>query len=196
MLRWFFWIVVLVAIVLGCLYAWETTQSERVCHFTNRCEDSLHSLETQLEFYSSDRVLEVEKASGKTDKRRAYYPVTLEELIKNQDGSREYATCPVYGVRYRYVALDGGKSFLAWCPARHRFHFAEQPFVNAVKPDQINMHLYVKGGKVSNIVGEHPNPFDFLHPLPKASAYRVEATKLSPNLIEMLAENPVPVSPW
>jgi hypothetical protein len=207
MLSWILRIVVVVALVWGGWYAIGRVESEKVCYDTNKCEDRLHSLEVNLEIYSSDKVIDREKSSGKPSQRRAFYPADLDELVQAQKGSAEFTTCPVYGVKYKYVQLEGGKSFFAWCPARHSFHFDGQPFVNAVTPEHVRLHLYKEGGKVYDLVGEHPNPWDFKSPVQVAAdpspfdaaapTWSVrEEPDISPDLFDMLAENPPAVSRW
>lgn len=204
MIRRIFLIVVFAALAVGSWYAYGRVRDEKVCYDTNKCEDRLHSLETQLEFYSSDHIVAAEKASGKPSKRRAFYPPDLETLARAEKGSSEFFTCPVYGVPYRYSANGDGDTFFVYCPARHRVHFDARPFVNAITPDAIDMHLIVMGGKVINLDGGHPNPWDFQTsprrepagaPSPGA-AFTERETDLTPDAFQMLGQNPPPITRW
>ena len=75
-----------------------------------------------------------------------------------------------------------------------------------MKPDQINMHLFVEGSKVMNVVGEHINPWDFKTPThvdgnaspldPKNPTWTVVPTAISPGMFTMLSENPTPITRW
>lgn len=202
MIRWIFLIVVLAALGVGTWFAYGRLRDEKVCYDTNKCEDRLHSLETQLEFYSSDQVVAAEKASGKPSRRRAFYPLDLETLARVERGSTEFSTCPVYGVPYRYSTNADGTTFFVYCPARHRFHFDERPFVNAITPDAIDMHLLVLNAKVINLDGGHPNPWDFQaltrrEPGTATGAGITEIeTDIAPSAVQMLGQNPTPISRW
>lgn len=199
MIRWLLRILFLAVLVGGCLFGYERVLGERVCYDTNKCEERIRGLNVQLEFHSNDRVLEIEKKGGRTSERRAFYPASL-DAIKAEGGSGDNTVCPIYGVKYRYIQLEGGTSYLAYCPARHQFHFADQPFVNAITPDRERLHLYLSGGRVYTIAGEHPNPWDFHTPMrvdespmpldSKNPTFAVLATDLPADLIQMLSENP------
>ena len=203
MFRWIVLIVVFAALAAGSWVAWGRVRDEKVCYDTNKCDDRLHSLETQLEFYSNDQVLAAEKESGQPSKRRAFYPPDLDTLTRVEKGSVEFLSCPVYGVPYRYASNADGTSFFAYCPARHRFHYDDRPFVNAIVPDAIDLHLVVSGGKVINLAGGHPNPWDFQTPPRRATGAdapgpgqaEVETT-LKPEMFQMLEKNPPPTSRW
>lgn len=203
MIKRIFGVLLLLILVGGIFLAYHRLLDEKVCHDTNKCQDRLHSLETQLEFYSSDHVLALEKKSGEASERRAFYPADLAELAREEKGSVEFTTCPAYGVAYRYATRDDGQSFFAYCPARHRFHFDGQPFVNAIEPEAVDMHLRVEGGRVVNLEGEHANPWDFQTPTrrdvgsPRAPGTFCEApTDIAASAFQMLAENPRALTRW
>lgn len=206
MVGWIIRIILLAALIGGGCYAYAHVQSERICYDTNRCEERIRGLNTELEFYSSEKVIAVEKQTHKTSARRAFYPADLDELKSAVKGSEQDTTCPVYGVPYRYVSLNGGASYFAYCPCQHRFHFNSQTFVNAITPVEINLHLFVQDGKVYNLEGGHPNPWDFHTPLqvpvnpdppdPKNPTYAIVETHYPASLIEMLPQNPSPISRW
>ncbi|MBM3462725.1 MAG: hypothetical protein FJX76_11545 [Armatimonadetes bacterium] len=188
MLRWLFTILVVLflAAVVGA-GGWFVYR-ERPCLFTNQCEARLQGLQTQLEFYSVDEALEQEKRAGKSSERRAFYPATIDELEKGRYVSAANTRCPVYLVEYVYVARENGRSYLAYCPARHSFHFDGTPFCPAVTPDQRNLHLAVKGGRVLNLIGSHDNPWDFR----TGGRLQERPTDVPASMIKMLASNPPP----
>lgn len=201
MARWIFYLVVVVALSVGCIHAYRRVMDEKLCYDTLKCDDRLHSLETQLEFYSSDQVLAAEKASGARSKRRAFYPPDLPSLASAEKGSDEFFTCPIYGVPYRYSANSEGTSFFAYCPARHRFHFDARPFVNAIVPEAVSLHLFVEGGRVMNLEGGHPNPWDFRTPErrpPGAATGGIAevVSPVAPSAFQMLPQNPPAVRFW
>ncbi len=193
------------AVTVGGRYLY----AERLCYDTNRCTESLDSLWAELEMYSNDRLLAVEKRTGKVSVRRAFYPPTLDALVSSNHEAARYTRCPVYGCRYVYIPLDGGRSYLVYCPAHHRFHFDPTSFANALTPSQRNLHLFVRGGRVYTLDGAHdpwvwpwldvsprkvdgtPSPLDPVHP-----TYSYLPTDIPASEIQMLQTQPSRVSPF
>lgn len=202
MLGWIFRIVLLGLLAWGVLLGYRMVERERPCYWANRCEDRVAALWVHLEFYSVDRVLDLEKESGRPSPRRTFYPARLEDLVAGKDareGIESAYRCPIFGLPYRYTQLDGGKSYFACCPAQHRFHQGEQPFVNAIMPHRRDLALFVQGGKVFNVKASHPNPWDFGMPRLGFTTpeFQVEAVEdLPASLVEMVKENPTPVATW
>lgn len=191
MLRW----IVQAALVLGLcavvgaglLFA----QRERQCVWTNRCEDHLRSLNVQLEFYSADRLIDAEQMEKKRSARRAFYPASLSQMVKGEYLTPQGLKCPVYGLEYVYHQRSDGKAYLAYCPARHYFHFSSTPFCPAVTDDRIGLHLAVRGSQVVNLLGGHENPWDFTSP-----SFTEESTTIPASLVKMAAQNPAPLTSW
>jgi len=190
----FRWIVQAVLLILLCallggglLFA----QRERQCVWTNRCEDRLRSLNVQLEFYSADQLMELEQRAKKKSARRAFYPATLGDLSAGDYVSPENLECPVYGLPYVYVQRNDGKSYLAYCPARHYFHFSTVAFDPAITDDRIGLHLVVKDGQVVNLAGGHSDPWDFGNP-----AFKEDPTTIPASLVKMVGQNPAPLTSW
>lgn len=188
MIRWIFhigFVVVLLAVVTA---GGMMVRRERQCAWANRCEERLRGLTVQLEFFSVDKVLALEKQTGTTSERRAFYPRDLAELQDAKYLAPENARCPVYGVPYVYEPSPAGKSYLAYCPARHNFHFSGLAFCPAVAPDQKVLHLAVRGGSVVNLVGGHENPWDF-----KDGRFKEVPTEIAVSRLRMLATDPPPI---
>ena len=202
MLGWIVRIVVLGMLAAGLVLGYRVVERERPCYWTNRCQERVSALWVHLEYYSVDHVIEIEKKTGAPSARRNFYPARLDDLPSGT-GSRESSEsvyrCPAFGLPYRYLSLDEGKSYLAYCPAQHRFHQGETPFVVAVMPDRRDLRLFVRGGKVYTVKASHPNPWDLGLPRLGFSTpgFEEEPVQGIPvEAIDMVKENPAPLSSW
>jgi hypothetical protein len=110
--------------------------------------------------------------------------------------TRDTLRCPVYGVEYKYIVKDDGQSYLCYCPAHHRFHFDATEFSIACTPEDASLHLFVKGGKVYDLVASHENPWDFKSPKFNTPEYHVQPTDLSADDLQMMSTNPAPLTRW